>query len=84
VSPNLNDPCARCGDKGHLRKDHAKPGPKALHSASSLSGKQLSVDIRWKKYPILNGPYTLYPTTENAYCSEALCDCADFMEPRSV
>ena len=76
-----DDLCARCGDKGHTRADHAKRGPKPPHYASSLSGKQLASSIRWKLYPIRNGPYTLYPTTEKAYCDVALCSCVDFMEP---
>ena len=63
---------------GHSQKDHACKGPKKPHSASALSSKQLAASIEWKNYPERNGPYVLYPTTQNAYCEVALCTCIDF------
>lgn len=77
MSVNLSDksesPTDVCIFCRHLRKDHAKFGFKKPHMASSLSSKQLSSDIRWKEFPILNGPYTLYPTTDEAYCEVPMC-----------
>jgi hypothetical protein len=65
---------------GHSQKDHAKSGPKPPHPKSALYSKQLSATIKWKVFPEMNGPYTLFPTTENAYCEVCLCTCIDFKE----
>lgn len=73
----MSDLCDRCQ---HERSDHATPGPKKPHSASALSSKQLAASIEWKPYPILNGPYTLYPTTNKAYCEQTLCSCIEFQK----
>ena len=59
----------------HDHNEHAERGPKKPHSASSLSSKQLAASIRWAMYPIRNGPYTMYPTTEKAFCEHTLCTC---------
>ena len=80
--PLSTDLCARCGDVGHTRADHAALGPKKPHQKSCLYSKQLSGEINWKVWPETNGPYTLFPTSENAFCEVALCSCIDFEEPK--
>ena len=62
----------------HDHKEHAERGPKKPHSASFLYAKQLASTIIWRLYPVRNGPYTLYPTTEKAFCEASpLCTCTD-------
>lgn len=76
MSENL---CKYCG---HLESDHAPYGPKKPHERSSLSSKQLASTIKWKLFPIENGPYTLFPTTIEAYCNVILCcACLGFNKP---
>jgi hypothetical protein len=64
---------------GHLRTDHAKRGSKPHHANSQLYAKQLAGTIIWREYPVRNGPYTYYPTTDKAFCNHTLCTCTDFV-----
>jgi hypothetical protein len=82
---NMNNVNRRCTVCGHLESDHAPYGPKKPHERSSLYSKQLASSIRWTVYPEENGPYTLFPTTVEAYCQVALCTaCLGFNKPHHI
>lgn len=69
MSPD--DPCfIAAGGCGHLRKGHAKRGPKKDHPSFRTLAKQ-NIDRTNSDY---------YPTTENAYCENPICSCTDFVE----